>query len=310
MKGINLTEFGRWLETAKCRTGHKFSKVSKEKYRSMENWIEPIDETASFGRISDIYSKCMQEHNYPSATAFFKNYLRFVFRNDRKKLKKVLLVLSKDFETPPTSKRDASRKTLTRTEIEKINEFIDNIDRYVKGNMIKENSMNLLRERKDVISLLLRICYDTGARIKEFQSIRLKDVNLDENYITLIRKRAKTRRKQVSEKTVEMLRSYLDSKQFKPNDKVFDISYTKIYTSLKLLGSMAIGRAITPHFLRFSVLQHLADDGATERQLLSFGDLDSYDTVSCYVKNSKIQEQRALEHHPSFKTELQGGDKR
>ena len=287
-----ITEFSKWIETAKSSTGHKFSRVTKEKYRRMEEWIEKFDKNSSVNKILDIYKQSVKEHNYPLFLSFFNCYLHFVFWGNKKKLKQVKRKMAEELDSPPTPKRDVGRKTLSINEITKLREVLNNIDSYDK--------LYLLKERKDIIKLLIHICYETGARIKEFQNILRRNVNLDEYYIELLRKRSKTKKKEISNKTKELLQTYLQNKNFKPNEKIFSLSYTQIYTALKMLGNISISKPITPHWLRFSILQHLADNGATESQLMSFGDLDSPDTVRVYVRNSKMQEQKALMKHPSF----------
>lgn len=297
----NLTQFGKWLETAKSSTGHKFSRVTKEKYRRMESWIEPFNAITPVNKILEIYGKAVERHNYPLIKSFFTCDLRFVFINNKKKLKQVIRKMTEEFDSPPVSKRDVGKKTLTVDEIKKIKEFINGIDNYVGSNTKREmNKINMLKERKDTVGLLINIAYDTGARIKEFQNILFKNVNLNEGYIELLRKRGKTRKKEISIETRELLQDYLQNKHFNPSDKIFSLSYSQLYGALKTLGNISISKPISSHWLRFSILQHLADNGASERQLMSFGDLDSPDTVSVYVRNSKIQEQGALEKHPSF----------
>jgi len=109
--------------------------------------------------------------------------------------------------------------------------------------------------------LLLTILYDTAARASEILNLKLEDIHLEENYITLLGKGNKKRVVPIMDRTKDMIIIYMKNNilkdyLFSNNGKVFNKTMIN-----DLIKSIDFNKKITPHTFRRSRAIHLLNHG-------------------------------------------------
>ena len=109
--------------------------------------------------------------------------------------------------------------------------------------------------------MLLTILYDTAARASEILNLKLEDIHLEENYITLLGKGNKKRVVPIMDRTKDMIIIYMKNNilkdyLFSNNGKVFNKTMIN-----DLIKSIDFNKKITPHTFRRSRAIHLLNHG-------------------------------------------------
>lgn len=143
--------------------------------------------------------------------------------------------------------------------------------------------------------LIIKLLYDTGARVSELLNIKLKDIDLDTNEVFLIGKGRKPRSVYFQNSTAQLLKDYLYSKDLvNPSSKLFTIKSVTVWHHLKNYGKNLLERDLRPHMLRHTRLQHMADEGVDSFLIKSYAGHSDISTTQIYVKNSKFQRKLAF----------------
>ncbi|MEM1629895.1 MAG: tyrosine-type recombinase/integrase [Saccharolobus sp.] len=96
--------------------------------------------------------------------------------------------------------------------------------------------------------LIIRLLLDTGLRANELLSIKIKDIDIDNNMIRVRNtKNGEERVVFFTDNTKQILKKYIRGKN--PDDKLFYITYDALYRKLKRLGEK-VGIDLRPHVLR------------------------------------------------------------
>lgn len=176
------------------------------------------------------------------------------------------------------------------------------------------NSINQLNKsgRKDITMFILM--YNTGARLNEILSLKLKDIilNVKDPYISIIGKGNKLRCLYLLPKTVEHLEKYIQENHInsKNDDYLF---YSKIKGKENKLSEQSVEKQLRkwaaianklckeiplnlhPHQLRHSAATHWLDDGMNIVQISYLLGHEQLQTTMTYLEITTAQKARALE---------------
>ena len=202
-------------------------------YRCMLNLFEEFFGSKDFGSLSseDLYhflemitegtAKSTKGHRYSQLKAFFN----FIIMNYE-------LDLANPLDTPLMRKTFRNPKTQPRKVIPK--EIIDELIFNCKD----------LRDR-----LILELQAKCGARIGDVLKIRVKDID---GRRIIVRDPKSGKDNEVifmPEQVANKLRTYIQEKELKEEDRVFNLSYTSALTMINAMGER-VGIKLNPHDLR------------------------------------------------------------
>lgn len=166
--------------------------------------------------------------------------------------------------------------------------------------------------RKDLTMFILM--YNTGARLNEILSLKLKDVvlNVKEPYVSIVGKGNKLRCLYLLPKTVEHLKKYIEENHINSNSgdylfyskikgKQCKISEQSVEKQLKKWAVIAnkkcpeITLNLHPHQLRHSAATHWLDDGMNIVQISYLLGHEQLQTTMIYLEITTAQKAKALE---------------
>jgi integrase/recombinase XerD len=101
--------------------------------------------------------------------------------------------------------------------------------------------------------IILKLLLDTGLRSRELLSLRVSDINFDEKVIRVREaKYGRERYVTATQETFEMIKAYIKLLNLKPEDKLFNLTYSGLYKMLKKLARRAglNEDRVRPHVLR------------------------------------------------------------
>lgn len=152
-------------------------------------------------------------------------------------------------------------KIMFALSVEEINSFLSAID----------SSSTIGRRNLAIIELL----YGAGLRVSELASIKIADLDLQQNLVKILGKGRKERLSPFNQEASNTLKSYLEVRgQFvnadKPNDYIFlnrsgnNLNVRSIQRLTKFISMKAgLLRNATPHTMRHSYATHLLEAGAS-----------------------------------------------
>ncbi|WP_440059050.1 site-specific tyrosine recombinase/integron integrase [Thermogladius sp. 4427co] len=101
--------------------------------------------------------------------------------------------------------------------------------------------------------LVLKLMFDTGLRSREILSLTVRDINFDEKTIRVREaKYGRERYVTATTETFEMIKAYIKLRGLRPDDRLFNYTYSGLYKMLKRLARKAgLDEAkVRPHVLR------------------------------------------------------------
>ncbi len=151
---------------------------------------------------------------------------------------------------------------------------------------------NITKERD---KLIIKLLYDTGARVSELTNLLIKDIDLKTKEIQLMGKGRKPRSVYFQDSTGKLLEIYIKKNLLNnPNAKLFKIKPITVWYHLKRYGKDILNRDLRPHMLRHTRLQHMADEGVDSFLIKSYAGHSDISTTQIYVKSSKYQAKKAF----------------
>ncbi len=148
--------------------------------------------------------------------------------------------------------------------------------------------------------LILEMLYDTGCRVSELASIKLKDIDENERKIRILGKGAKERIVFYGEYTKDTLEEYLKERDILLDGKTSEYLFVA-KNSLKItprriaqildaiLELVAIKNNVTPHTIRHTFATHLLNNGADLRSVQELLGHSSLSTTQIYTHVSNEQ---------------------
>lgn len=163
-------------------------------------------------------------------------------------------------------------------------------------------------------AVLISVLYDTGARVQELTEIQVKDVRLDNPaVITLHGKGDKIRQVPIMSKTKELLKRYLDCKEYNigisrgnnylfVNQKNQQLSRWGIAHILKKYVEKArndmgfqVSFPVTPHVIRHAKAMHLLQSGVNLIYIRDFLGHADCNTTEIYARADTEMKRKAIE---------------
>lgn len=148
--------------------------------------------------------------------------------------------------------------------------------------------------------LLIEMLYETGMRLQELANLRLRNIDLNLNCLSIIKsKNNKTRTISFGNKLKESIENYLndyptlfDSNLFtKKYDPFINLSAKGIYWNLKYIAAKTkINKRISPHVLRHTFAVHYLDFGGSLYQLQKLLGHDLIATTLNYLQYAIVPE--------------------
>lgn len=156
---------------------------------------------------------------------------------------------------------------------------------------------------------LLSLMYDTGARVSEIISIRVRDVCLNApSKVTLFGKGRKIREVPILTNTTKLLENYLEETRLNTHDKLERPLFTNrqgnsltragvSYILKKYCDFAEIKSNCTPHVLRHTKAMHLLEAGVNIFYIKGFLGHEEISTTEVYAKANIEMQRSALEKH-------------
>lgn len=151
--------------------------------------------------------------------------------------------------------------------------------------------------------LILEMLYDTGCRVIELASIKVKDINELEKSIKVLGKGSKERVVFFGEYTLDTLHEYLKERENilegKPSEYLFVSKESGSLTTRRIsqiidniMKIVAIKNNVTPHTLRHTFATHLLNNGADLRSVQELLGHSSLSTTQIYthVSNERLRQ--------------------
>ena len=155
-------------------------------------------------------------------------------------------------------------------------------------------------------ALILELLYSTGIRVSELVSIKIKDIDLNQNTILILGKGNKERYVMFGSKALNKLNDYLNEREDfnseylivnRYNNQITDRGIRKIVDSI--LNKACLSYKISPHTLRHTFATHMLDSGADieiVRELLGH---ESLSTTQIYTHVTSESLKRVYDNtHP------------
>ncbi len=218
------------------------------------------------------YAAYLRKRGYPIARYALWLYLKSLGYEERDI--KDIVSFERTTSTALTDQQKLAKSVLSKKELIYLVENIENL---------RDN-------------LIIRMLYDTGARVSELTNLKLKDIELSTREVSLLGKGNKPRTVFFQKSTAKILKKYLKLEQISsPNEHLFKIKPITVWYNLKKLGKELISRDLRPHMLRHTRLQHMADQGVDSFLIKSYAGHSDIATTQIYVKASKYQGKMAFE---------------
>ena len=267
MEDQTLVDYEKFLRGFTKRSSHKrIGERTIEGILIMSKFIVDSKSNESLEILQKRYSDYLKEKNHSIAKYALWLYLKHLGYNE--KFVKEIVSFHKRPGTALNDEEMLAASVLSKRELIYLVENISD-----------------LRDK-----LIIKLLYDTGARVSEICSLCLKDLDINSREIQLMGKGRKPRTVYFHQSTGELIRSYLQlNNLINPNLPLFTISRMSVWRNLKEYGRKILSKELHPHMLRHSRLQHMADEGGDSFAIKSFAGHSDIGTTQAYIRSSKYQ---------------------
>lgn len=183
---------------------------------------------------------------------------------------------------------------------------------YLKYNELEKllNSIDISKKEEIRNKLIIELLYSTGIRVSELINIKMKDIDIKENQITILGKGNKERIVLFGKEAKKTLKLYISNfqEEFKGNIKEHylltinnkQLTSNKVRLIVKeVLRKSCLNINISPHTIRHTFATHLLDNGAdlkTVQELLGHENLKTT-AIYTHISNEKLK-QVYINAHP------------
>ena len=183
---------------------------------------------------------------------------------------------------------------------------------YLKYNELEKllNSIDISKKEEIRNKLIIELLYSTGIRVSELINIKMKDIDIKENQITILGKGNKERIVLFGKEAKKTLKLYISNfqEEFKGNIKEHylltinnkPLTTNKVRLIVKeVLRKSCLNINISPHTIRHTFATHLLDNGAdlkTVQELLGHENLKTT-AIYTHISNEKLK-QVYINAHP------------
>ena len=272
MKENELAKFETFLRNFKKRSGKGIGERTIHGILTLAKFVEHSNSNENLDTLTKKYNQYLTERDYPIAKYGLWLYLKSL--NYQDKFIKELISFKKINVSALSDEEKLAESVLSKKELLFL---VDNIP----------NSRD---------KIIVKLLYDTGARVSEITNLKLKDVDLETKEIEVMGKGRKPRTVYMHNSTLELLKIYIiEQNILSPNSEVFRITPMTVWYNLKKYGKEILNKNLHPHMLRHSRLQHMADEGIDSFAIKSYAGHSDIGTTQIYVKASKFQGKLAFE---------------
>ena len=272
MKESTLREFEEYLHTFVKKNGRKLGEKTKYGVITLAKFIQDTPKGGSLAFLKKTHANYLQERKYPLAS--YTLWLYLLSQGYEEKQIKEFVAFKRATNSAMTDEEKLADSVLSKKELLYLVENIKN--------------------PRD--ALIVRFLYDTGARVSEMTSLKLKDVDLKTREVQVLGKGRKPRTVFIQETTAKLLEDYMKEKNIQvPTDLIFSIKPLTVWYNIKKEGKEILHRELHPHMLRHSRLQHMADEGVDSFAIKSYAGHSDISTTQIYIKNSKFQRKLAFD---------------
>ncbi len=272
MNKEELNNFQQFLISFTKKNGKKLGERTIHGILTLAKFVETSKPDESLENLAIKHKIYLESRNYPIAKYSLWLYLKSLNYTD--KFIKEMISFRKRNLTALNDEERLAESVLTKKEL-----------------LFLVNSIPNIRDK-----LIVKILYDTGARVSEITNLKLKDIDLDTKEIQVMGKGRKPRTVYIHSSTTELLKLFIQSENIlSPNVEVFRITPMTVWYNLKKYGRELLNRELHPHMLRHSRLQHMADEGIDSFSIKSYAGHADIGTTQIYVKASKYQGKLAFE---------------
>ena len=266
MEKEGLKKFEKFLFSFKKKNGKKLGRRTIDNILTLAKFIEDTKPDRSIFSLKKKHKVYLKKRNHPIGKHALWLYLKFLGYNE--KFVKEVVQFNRRTSTALTDQEKLAEYVLSKKELLYL---VDNISK--------------LRDK-----LIVKLLYDTGARVSELTNIKIKDIDGKNNEIQIMGKGRKPRTVFFQESTAKLLKQYLKQKDtINPNIELFSIKPITVWYHLKKYGNELLSRDVRPHMFRHTRLQHMADEGVDSFLIKSYAGHSDIGTTQIYVKSSKHQ---------------------
>jgi site-specific recombinase XerD len=273
MEAKEREQFSQYLHKFTKKGSHKkLGKRTVEGILTMSKYIAKTKTSENVDNLQRIHRPFQEKHDHSMAKYALWMYLKFL-GYDEKFLKDVVSFQRRS-ATALNDQEKLAHSVLTKKELTYLVEQIPK-----------------LRDK-----LIVKLLYDTGARVSELTNITIKDIDMQTREIQLMGKGRKPRTVFFQQSTKNMIDRHMQERSDQaPNSKLFGIKPITVWYHLKRYGREILQRDLRPHMLRHTRLQHMADGGVDSFLIKSYAGHSDIGTTQIYVKSSKYQRKMAFD---------------
>jgi len=266
VKSEKIAEFERFLLGFTKKNGKKLGQRTLYGVLTLAKFLEEAIPNESLEVLKQRYNFYLKERNHPIGLYALWLYLKFLGYEE--KFVKEIASFKRRNVSALTDEEKLAASVLSKKELLFLVEQIP--------------------DERD--KLLVRVLYDTAARISEITNLMVKDIDLEVREIQVMGKGRKPRTVYVQQGTRELLEQWINKNRLvSPNMFIFGIKPGTAWYNLKKYGREILKRELHPHMLRHSRLQHMADEGIDSFSIKSYAGHGDIGTTQIYVKASKYQ---------------------
>ena len=239
------------------------------------------------------YDKKYTKQAIARKIACYKSFFNFCYENE---------IISKNpmkaIKSPKIRPEESLPKFLSKQDVREILEFLN------------ENKSIPYTSRMR-LTIIIRLLYASMARISEICSLKVLDVDLNQNLIKVRGKGNKERFIPIDLQTINLLKIQIDNRSLITSDKSSFLFVNKRGTQLKprtiqqdiknlkyLLG-YSKDKKLTPHIFRHTGATHLRQNGMDISELQDILGHSSTNTTKIYAKNDLKRLTKSYSHyHP------------
>jgi site-specific recombinase XerD len=259
-------KFEQFLFNFTRKNNKKLGQRTIQGLLTMAKYLAKTKKNKPLSFLQKKHKKYLEQRNHPTARYSLWMYLKYLGYND--KLIREVVSFTRNNTSALNDEEKMAQSVLSKEEL-----F------YLVSNITKQRD-----------KLIVKLLYDTGARVSELTNITLKDISFRNYEIKLLGKGRKPRSVFFQKSTNELIKAHIKEKQLEgPNTLLFAIKPITVWYHIKKYGQLLLNKNIRPHMLRHSRLQHMADVGVDSFLLKSYAGHSDISTTQIYVKTSKHQ---------------------
>lgn len=243
--------------------------------------------------LKKLYNKQYSKRAIARKIACYKSFFNFCFENEI-----IIKNPMKAVKSPKIRPEESLPKFLSQNEMIELLKLL-------------ENTKEIPYTSRTRLKVIIRLLYASMARVSEICSLKIIDVNLDQNIIKVRGKGNKERYIPIDKQTASLLKNQIDNRYLTTNDMDDFLFVNKWGNQLKprtlqqdiqklknILG-YSKEKKLTPHIFRHTGATHLRQNGMDLSELQDLLGHSSPQTTRIYAKNDLVRLKKSYTNfHP------------